>query len=190
MSDDAWKAKSTRQIPALPIKPQADIISDMQVFQRVNPAGEVVGHSAGGHFIGEANVPTTLQNLNVPDNQRSLVNFISDNLQYDDKGGLKPAIITTATRDFTDAVRGLSSAAFGEGVNLIPEGIQSLGEAQRFVDRLIERRQETGKGFSRYNPENPSKPLTVPAGKPDKSVSNIENFLLNFPVTFETMCIT
>ena len=165
MSDDAWKAKSTRQIPALPIKPQADIISDMQVFQRVNPAGEVVGHSAGGHFIGEANVPTTLQNLNVPDNQRSLVNFISDNLQYDDKGGLKPAIITTATRDFTDAVRGLSSAAFGEGVNLIPEGIQSLGEAQRFVDRLIERRQETGKGFSRYNPENPSKPLTVPAGE-------------------------
>ena len=165
MSDDAWKAKSTQQIPALPIKPQADIISDMQVFQRVNPAGEVVGHSAGGHFIGEANVPTTLQSLNVPDNQQSLVNFISENLQYDDKGGLKPAIITTATRDFTDAVRGLSSAAFGEGVNLIPEGIQSLDEAQRFVDRLIERRQETGKGFSRYNPENPSKPLAVPAGE-------------------------
>ena len=165
MSDDAWKAKSTQQIPALPIKPEADIISDMQVYQRVNPAGEVVGHSAGGHFVGEANVPTTLQNLNVPDNQRSLVNFISENLQYDDKGGLKPAIITTATRDFTDAVRGLSSAAFGEGVDLIPEGIQSLDEAQRFVDRLIERRQETGKGFSRYNPENPSKPLAVPAGE-------------------------
>ena len=32
-----------------------------------------------------------------------------------------------------------------------------------FMDRLIERRQATGKGFSRYNPENPSKPFAVPS---------------------------
>ena len=165
MSDDAWKAKSTQQIPALPIKPQADIISDMQVFQRVNPAGEVVGHSAGGHFIGEANVPTTLQNLNVPDNQQSLINFISENLQYDDKGGLKPAIITTATRDFTDVAQGLTKAAFGGAGQEIPQGVQSIAEAQQFIDQLIDARRQTGKGFNRYNPDNPSQPLKVPSGE-------------------------
>ena len=164
MSDDAWKAKSTQQIPALPIKPQADIISDMQVFQRVNPAGEVVGHSAGGHFIGEANVPSTLQNLNVPENQQSLVNFISENLQYD-KGVLKPAIITTATRDFTDVAQGLTKAAFGGAGQEIPQGIQSMAEAQQFIDQLIDARRQTGKGFNRYNPDNPSQPLKVPSGE-------------------------
>jgi len=165
MSEDAWKAKSSKQIPSLPIMAKEDVISDDPVFMRVNPLGEVVGHSAGGHFVGEANSPSTLQNLNVPQNQQSLINFISDNLQYDSGGGLKPAIITTATQDFTDIARGLSEKAFGEGVSNIPSGIHSLDEAQGFMDRLIQRRQETGGGFSRFNPDNPSSPMKVPAGE-------------------------
>ena len=33
-------------------------------------------------------------------------------------------------------------------------------------------------------------PDTVPAGKPERRVSNFENFLLNLPITLETICIT
>ncbi len=33
-------------------------------------------------------------------------------------------------------------------------------------------------------------PDTVPAGKPARSDLNLENFLLYFPITLETICIT
>jgi hypothetical protein len=165
MSDEAWKSKSQKQIPALPVVAAADEISNQQVYQMVNEAGDVVGYGNGARFIESPNKADDLQNLNVPTNKQNLVNFITENLQYENSGALKDAIITTATRDFTDAARGQSAKRFGEGVDRIPDGIQSIGEAQQFVDRLIERGQEQGTGFSRYNEADPSSPIKVPRGE-------------------------
>ena len=162
MSDEAWKSKSQKQIPNLPVQAAADAISEQQVYQMVNEAGDVVGYGNGARFIESPNKADSLQNLNVPTNKQNLVNFITENLQYDSKGALKDAVITTATRDFTDAARGLSTKRFGEGVDRIPDGIQSIAEAQQFVDRLIERAQKQGTGFSRYNEADPANPIKVP----------------------------
>jgi len=167
MSDEAWKSKSSKQIAAVPILSQADQMSDSQVIQKQLGGGGWINVAVGNETmerlgLEDPNAPTTLQNVNVPENQRSLINFISENLQYDSGGGLKPSIITTATQDFTDAAASLSEKAFGEGVSNIPTGIHNLAEAQGFMDRLIERRQEAGGGFSRYNEEDPTNPLRVP----------------------------
>ena len=40
-----------------------------------------------------------------------------------------------------------------------------MAEAQQFIDQLIDARRQTGKGFNRYNPDNPSQPLKVPSGE-------------------------
>jgi len=165
MSDEAWKSKSQKQIPNLPVQTAADEISNQQVYQMVNEAGDVVGYGNGARFIESPNKADALQNLNVPTNKQNLVDFITGNLQYGTGGELKDSIITTSTRDFTDAARSLSAKRFGPGVDQIPQGIQSIGEAQQFFDRLIERGQQQGTGFSRYNPEDPSNPTKVPRGE-------------------------
>lgn len=162
MSDEAWKSKSQKQIPNLPVQAAADEISNQQVYQMVNETGDVVGYGNGARFIESSNKADDLQNLSVPTNKQNLINFITENLQYENSGALKDAVITTATQDFTEAARGLSAKRFGEGVDRIPVGIQSIGEAQQFVDRLIGRAQEQGTGFSRYNEADPSNPIKVP----------------------------
>ncbi len=162
MSDEAWKSKSQKEIPILPVQAAADVISNQQVYQMVNEAGDVVGYGNGARFIESPNKADGLQNLNVPTNKQNLVNFITENLQYDDGGALKPQIITTATQDFTDIARGLSENRFGAGVANIPTGIRSLAEAQTFVDKLIARGLKEGTSFSRFNAADPSNPIKVP----------------------------
>ena len=162
MSDEAWKSKSQKEIPNLPVQAAADVISNQQVYQMVNEAGDVVGYGNGARFIESPNKADGLQNLNVPTNKQNLVNFITENLQHDDAGALKPQIITTATQDFTDIARGLSEKRFGAGVANIPTGIQSIAEAQTFVDKLIARGLKEGTPFSRYNAADPSNPIKVP----------------------------
>ncbi len=163
MSDEAWKSSSTKVLPVMPVRSKAQTISNDQVYAMQNAEGQIVGHSDGRNFIGEVNTPDSLQNLNVPSNQKNLINFITENLQYDDKGALKPATITQATQDFTDIARNLSEERFGAGVSNIPNGIHSYAEAQAFFDRLIERGKKAGTSFSRFNPEKPSEPLKVPS---------------------------
>lgn len=162
MSDEAWKSKSQKEIPTLPVVSKVDSISDQQVYQMVNEAGDVVGYGNGARFIESPNKANPLQNLNVPPNQQGLINFITENLQYNEGGGLKDATITTATQDFTDIARQLTKNRFGAGVEKIPSGINSIAEAQTFVDRLIERGLKQATPFSRYNPEDPSNPIKVP----------------------------
>ena len=78
MSDDAWKAKSQKVIPPLPIRSQAQNISSNPVYQMVNQSGQVVGHSDGTSFLGEVNDPTNSQMLNAPTPaDKSLMSFIS-----------------------------------------------------------------------------------------------------------------
>ena len=162
MSDEAWKSKSQKEIPILPVQAASDVISNQQVYQMVNEAGDVVGYGNGARFIESPNKADELQNLNIPTNKQNLVNFITENLQYDDGGALKPQIITTATQDFTDIARGLSESRFGAGVANIPTGIQSFAEAQTFVDKLIARGLKEGTSFSRFNEADPSNPIKVP----------------------------
>jgi hypothetical protein len=93
MSDEAWKSKSQKQIPTLPVVSKVDSISNQQVYQMVNEAGDIVGYGNGARFIESPNKADGLQNLNIPTNKQNLVNFITENLQYDDGGALKAVLV-------------------------------------------------------------------------------------------------
>ena len=165
MSDEAWKAKAQKLIPQLPIRAQADNISDRPVYQMVNQSGQVVGHSDGTSFLGEVNDPTNSQMLNAPTPaDRSLMSFISDNLEVDKKGGDFQVNITDATNTFTDRARGLTVGRFGRELKDRPPGIRSFTDASQLMAQIIQEGQAQNTPFSRFNPVNPSKPQKVPPG--------------------------
>ena len=166
MSDEAWKAKSQKLIPQLPIQAKADVVSNQQVFQMVNADGQVVGHSNGARFVGDTNDPRGGAMLNAPTNaDQSLIKFISENLSEPSGGGDFDVQIGQATTSFTDQVAAQKGKRFGTGLDQIPPGLRSFDNASAVMARLIERGQQAGTPFSSYNPENPSKPGKVPPGQ-------------------------
>mgnify|MGYP003113298144 CR=1 FL=1 len=166
MSDEAWKAKSTKQLSPIPIRSGDDVISSDQVYQMVDPDGNVVGYATDRGFVGNVELEGIAAGMPEPTpSQKGLVEFITQFNEPDPKGGTRPIVIGDATRAFTDRVAKLSQKRFGKGVDLVPTGIQSLGEAEKVIERLIDRGIESGTSFSRYNPADPSSPLSVPAGE-------------------------
>ena len=166
MSDEAWKAKSQKVIPNLPIQDKADVISNQQVFQMTNADGQVVGHSNGARFVGDTNDPRGGAMLNAPTNaDESLIKFISENLSEPSGGGDFDVQIGQATTSFTDQVAAQKGKRFGTGLDQVPPGLRSFDNASAVMARLIERGEQAGTPFSRYNPENPSKPSKVPPGQ-------------------------
>ena len=166
MSDEVWKAKAQKVIPSLPIRSQADNISDRPVYQMVNQSGQVVGHSDGTSFLGEVNDPTNSQMLNAPTPaDKSLMSFIGENLDPDSRGGDFQVNITDATNAFTDRARGLTVGRFGRELKALPPGIRSFTDASELMARIIQEGQNQDLSFSRFDPEEPTKPKKIPPGQ-------------------------
>ena len=187
MSEDSWKAKSTKPIPQLPIISKADTVSQAPVYQMVDASGNVVGHATGMQqgdnfrpirFVGEqANRPDSSQMLNAPtQSQQSLISFISDNLQQDAKGGDFDVVVSDSTKAFTDIAGKQSPKRFGPGIGNIPPGLRSFEEADAVMRNITARGEKGNVKFSRTNPDDPKKPLRVPAGE-RASVSDLMSTL-------------
>lgn len=170
MSDESWKAKKGRTISTPPVAAEPIIFSrnldiSPEIAQPIMSGGEIIGYGAGGEILGNINTPTTDQVLNAPTpRQQDIVDFIVQNMDEPDTGGVRDVVITDATRAFTDRVNRQRQGTFGKESVVLPTGIRSLNEAVEIMDQLIARREGAGKTFSRYNPEGGT-PLKVAKGE-------------------------
>jgi hypothetical protein len=170
MSDESWKAKKGRSISTPPVAAEPTIFArnlDIQreIAQPIMSGGEIIGYGAGGEILGNINAPTTDQVLNAPTpRQQDILDFIVQNMDEPDTGGVRDVVITDATRAFTDRVNRQRLGTFGNEQVVVPTGIRSLNEAIEVMDQLISQREGVGKTFSRYNPDGPT-PLKVPKGE-------------------------
>ena len=173
MSDEAWKAKSGRMINPPMVAPEPVIyarnldISNEPARPYTDLQGNIVGYRAGAQILGDdVSIPDIDQVIKTPTpQQRNLIDFISQTMDQPEKGGVQDVVITDAMKAFTDQVAKQNPSKFGEQVRNLPEGIRSIAEAQQLVDSLIDTGLANNKNFSRYNPENPSKPGKVPSGE-------------------------
>lgn len=169
MSDESWKAKKGRTISSPQTAPDPIIFSrnleiSPEIAQPIIKDGQIIGYGAGGEILGNINAPTAEQMFNAPSpRQQDLVNFITQNMDEPDTGGVRDVVITDATRAFTDRINRQRPGMFGAEQVQIPEGIRSINEAVDVMDSLIGQREAAGKTFSRYNPEGTT-PLKVPQG--------------------------
>ena len=173
MSDEAWKAKSGKMINPPMVAPEPVIyarnldISNEPAIPYTDLQGNIVGYRAGAQILGDdVSIPDIDQVIKTPTpQQQNLIDFISQTMDQPDKGGVQDVVITDAMKAFTDQVAKQNPSKFGEQVRNLPEGVRSIAEAQQLVDSLIDTGLANNKDFSRYNPEDPSKPKKVPSGE-------------------------
>ena len=129
--------------------------------------GSIAGYRSGADILGgDVNLPDTDQLLNAPTpQQRNLIDFISQTMDQPEEGGVRNVVMTDAMGSFTDRIAKQNASRFGEQVRNLPEGIRSITEAQQLIDSLIDTGLTNKVPFSRYNPEDPSKPTSVPRGE-------------------------
>ena len=129
--------------------------------------GNIAGYRSGADILGgDVNLLDIdqLRNATTPE-QRNLIDFISQTMDQPEEGGVRNVVMTDAMGSFTDLIAKQKASRFGEQVNNLPTGIRSIAEAQQLVDSLIDTGLTNKVPFSRYNPENPSQPTSVPKGE-------------------------
>lgn len=129
--------------------------------------GNIAGYRSGADILGgdEKLIDLDqLRNATTPE-QRNLIDFISQTMDLPEEGGVKNVVMTDAIGSFTDRIAKQKASRFGEQVKNLPEGIRSVAEAQQLIDSLIDTGLSNQVPFSRYNPENPSQPTSVPRGE-------------------------
>ena len=129
--------------------------------------GNIAGYRSGADILGgDVNLLDIdqLRNATTPQ-QRSLIDFISQTMDQPQEGGVRNVVMTDAMGSFTDRIAKQKASRFGEQVGNLPEGIRSIAEAQQLIDSLIDTGLANKVPFSRYNPEDPSKPTSVPRGE-------------------------
>ena len=129
--------------------------------------GNIAGYRSGADILGgdEKLIDLDqLRNATTPE-QRNLIDFISQTMDLPEEGGVRNVVMTDAIGSFTDRIAKQKASRFGEQVRNLPEGIRSVAEAQQLIDSLIDTGLTNQVPFSRYNPENPSQPTSVPRGE-------------------------
>lgn len=129
--------------------------------------GNIAGYRSGADILGgDVNLLDIdqLRNATTPQ-QRNLIDFISQTMDQPEKGGVRNVVMTDAMGSFTDRIAKQKASRFGDQVNSLPTGVRSIAEAQQLVDSLIDTGVANKVPFSRYNPENPSQPTSVPRGE-------------------------
>jgi len=129
--------------------------------------GNIAGYRSGADILGgDVNLLDIdqLRNATTPQ-QRNLIDFISQTMDQPEEGGVRNVVMTDAMGSFTDRIAKQKASRFGDQVNNLPTGVRSIAEAQQLVDSLIDTGVANKVPFSRYNPENPSQPTSVPRGE-------------------------